>query len=69
MFTHRQKRKVQNKVITYRSYKNFNREQFLYDLASAPFYAAQVFDTNVGKKGTGKKSTGKMGRGKGYIDV
>ena len=34
-----------NKVITYRSYKNFNREQFLCDLASAPFHAAQVFDT------------------------
>ena len=31
-----------NKVITYRSYKNFNREQFLCDLASAPFHAAQV---------------------------
>ena len=34
-----------NKVITYRSYKNFNREQVLCDLASAPFHAAQVFDT------------------------
>ena len=34
-----------NKVITYRSYKNFNREQFFRDLASAPFHAAQVFDT------------------------
>ena len=34
-----------NKVITYRSYKNFNREQFLCFLASAPFHAAQVFDT------------------------
>ena len=34
-----------NKVITYRRYKNFNREQFLCDLASAPFHAAQVFDT------------------------
>ena len=34
-----------NKVITYRSYKNFNREQFLCDLASAAFHAAQVFDT------------------------
>ena len=32
-------------VITYRSYTNFNREQFLCDLASAPFHAAQVFDT------------------------
>ena len=32
-------------IITYRSYKNFNREQFLCDLASAPFHAAQVFDT------------------------
>ena len=34
-----------NKVITYRSYKNFNRVQFLCDLSSAPFRAAQVFDT------------------------
>ena len=34
-----------NKVITYRSYKDFNREQFLCDLASAPFHGAQVFDT------------------------
>ena len=34
-----------NKVITYRSYKKFNRDQFLCDLASAPFHATQVFDT------------------------
>ena len=33
-----------NKV-TYRSYKNFNREHFLCDLSSVPFHAAQVFDT------------------------
>ena len=34
-----------NKVSTYRSYKNFNREQFLCDSSSAPFHVAQVFDT------------------------
>ena len=34
-----------NKVISYRCYKNFNREKFLCDLSSAPFHATQVFDT------------------------
>ena len=33
-----------NKVITYTNYKNFNRVQFLCDLSSALFHAAQAFD-------------------------
>ena len=36
-------RKLQN-VLTYRSYKHFDACQFKYDLSSAPYHVARIFD-------------------------